>query len=80
VDRNKSTSLPDRKTMAKNLLQAAGQAVKKGFKPRSKGDQEKCLEICHKCEFYIKDRCGKCGCYLSWKTKLRAWNCPEGKW
>lgn len=82
MNRGGEPTPPDGKTMAKNLLSAAGQVVKKGIKPRSKEEQAKCLAICHQCEFYIKaqDRCGKCGCYLSWKTKLKAWNCPEGKW
>lgn len=26
------------------------------------------------------DRCAKCGCVTSWKSRLAAWHCPVGKW
>ena len=40
------------------------------------------LEICKKCEFFesIRERCGKCGCFMAVKTYLKAEKCPVGKW
>lgn len=47
-------------------------------------------EICDACEFNVEGsmfplsikfrKCSQCGCPLASKLKLRASNCPEGKW
>ena len=40
--------------------------------------------ICNACEFKIEtlgvERCGKCGCFLSVKTKFNGMCCPINKW
>ena len=43
---------------------------------------EERLKTCRGCEFFIKKsgRCAKCGCFMKFKTKLRAGKCPIGKW
>lgn len=38
------------------------------------------LEICNNCEHFKKNMCLKCGCILSFKTRLKHSNCPIGKW
>ncbi len=42
------------------------------------------LAVCRACEQYIPDaqRCGhaRCGCYLRFKTALKAERCPDGRW
>jgi hypothetical protein len=82
VNRGEVPTPPDSKTLAKNLLSSAADVIRKGIKPRTAEEQKACLEICYKCPSYIKNqnRCGKCGCYLNFKSKLRAWHCPTGKW
>lgn len=74
--------LPKNKTLFKNALKAAGEVVQKGFKPATPEEQERRLKICHACEFFRKsdNRCGKCGCFLQWKSRMRAWSCPVDKW
>ena len=44
--------------------------------------QQRRLAICEACEHKIQitNMCGKCGCFLPWKTKLAVANCPELKW
>ena len=36
--------------------------------------------ICAECEFNLKDRCMKCGCWLQYKARLKAESCPANKW
>lgn len=40
------------------------------------------LEICLSCPELIKvvNQCKKCGCFMEYKTKLKAAKCPLGKW
>lgn len=40
------------------------------------------LEICKACPELIKltTQCKKCGCFMTAKTKLKAAQCPLGKW
>lgn len=44
--------------------------------------KQKRLEICKKCEHFIKltHQCSKCGCLMDLKTKLRNASCPIDKW
>jgi len=44
--------------------------------------QQARLEICDSCEYKIQatNMCGKCGCYLPWKTHMAASACPVLKW
>lgn len=36
--------------------------------------------ICGSCEHMTNNRCSKCGCWLQYKTILRAERCPINKW
>jgi len=76
---------PTMATMAKSLLDAAGQILKKGVKRVSKKEKARRLEICRTCTHLESggtkfERCQKCGCVLAFKSALEAWGCPEGKW
>jgi len=44
--------------------------------------QEKRIEICKACPFFIKitGQCSRCGCIMSQKTKLADATCPIDKW
>ena len=64
----------------KNATTAARQAIRNPS-PVSEEERERRLGICHACEFLIDGkRCAKCGCNVSWKTRLEAWHCPIQKW
>ena len=38
------------------------------------------LSICQTCKFFTGQRCLKCGCFMSAKTKLKYAACPINKW
>jgi len=44
--------------------------------------QERRMEICRACPFFIKitTQCSKCACIMTQKTKLADASCPIGKW
>jgi hypothetical protein len=43
---------------------------------------EQRLEVCKGCEYYDveQNRCKHCGCWLKYKAKFSAGQCPIGKW
>ena len=62
--------------MAKNLVKSAGQLATGGMT-----DPKERMEICNSCPFKGDDqRCGKCGCFLPAKTRVKKSTCPIGKW
>jgi hypothetical protein len=80
-----SKEKPSMGTMAKSLLDAAGQILKKGVKRVSKKEKARRLEICRTCPHLESggtkfERCQKCGCVLAFKSALEAWGCPINKW
>jgi len=74
---------PSVKAMAKSAVKSIFGAIKNPTKV-SDEERDRRLAICRSCEFLIKteksERCAKCGCFVTWKTKLEAWHCPVGKW
>jgi hypothetical protein len=66
----------------KNLAKAAQDAASSGFDVRNGEEVEKCLMACSECPYLVTGdmRCGSCGCQLSYKTQLKSWHCPLGKW
>lgn len=82
IENNKN--MPSLSQMGKNLLKTASDVAKgvvagQNVTEDSEIAKER-LAICEKCEFYINNRCSKCGCYMAVKTHLKAANCPIGKW
>ena len=75
-------NLPSKTEMASNLIKATKEHAKTGFAKVDNDEQQKRLEICQGCEFYIpsQDRCSKCGCYLKSKSAWKSSKCPIGKW
>ena len=62
--------------MAKSLAQTAGQLVSGGLT-----DPAERMKICESCPFMSGDkRCGKCGCFLPAKTRVKKSSCPIGRW
>lgn len=41
---------------------------------------KKRMDICNGCDYKRGNRCGKCGCVLSFKTRSINAKCPVGKW
>jgi hypothetical protein len=75
-----SKTLPSTMTQARNLIGAVGKAIVNPT-PVSPEEQKRRLSICVKCEFLIDGKkCAKCGCNVSWKSRLEAWHCPIQKW
>ena len=77
-------SLPSIVEMGKNLAKTLTDTVKSvvaGEGAMTAEDQASArLKICQSCEFYVNERCTKCGCFMAVKTHLKAANCPVGKW
>jgi hypothetical protein len=74
--------LPSKGKVAKNAARSVGKtlaSVMQG-KPLAAEDVEKRRAICDECEYQKGNRCLKCGCFLKFKTWLKADNCPVGKW
>ena len=64
-------------------LQMAKSLVKSGVDLATGGvtDPSARMEICNSCPFKGDDqRCGKCGCFLPAKTRVKKSTCPIGKW
>lgn len=80
----RKASLPSNWQMLKNLVSAAGEAVRGGLDVRGPEETEAALKICVECPKLVHDergpRCGGCGCFLKIKLELKAWHCPLGKW
>ena len=62
--------------MARGLVQTAGQLATGGMT-----DPSERMKICEGCPFMGADkRCGKCGCFLPAKTRVKKSSCPIGRW
>lgn len=44
------------------------------------GLRQRRLGLCQACPYRAGDRCTKCGCFVSVKTRLQTEACPVGKW
>jgi hypothetical protein len=79
----KNKPLPSKAEMARNVVGASLKAIYSGGKKAPPLVQEHRHTICKtNCEWYRQedDRCAKCGCYTSFKSRLEAWHCPIDKW
>jgi hypothetical protein len=80
----KNIEIPSVFGMAKNLLETAKEVAK--HKKRTGRTlaptkvQEERMAICNACNYYVKNRCKKCGCNLSAKVTLAGAKCPLKKW
>jgi len=77
------TKLPAASQMAMNVARAATSAVLSGLKEVTLEEQKRRHDICkYDCMYYrtADDRCAKCGCYTTFKSRLVAWHCPIEKW
>lgn len=72
--------LPSIFDMGKNFLSSMAKAVLEGPGMVTNEQYEERLNICALCENRNDQRCGVCGCFISGKAKLKASECPLGKW
>lgn len=62
--------------MATSLVKSAADMVTGGLT-----DPDERMKICQSCPFMGDDkRCGKCGCFLPAKTRVKKSTCPIGRW
>ncbi|QNJ25994.1 hypothetical protein SynSYN20_01667 [Synechococcus sp. SYN20] len=62
--------------MARSLVKSAADLATGGVT-----DPTARMEICNTCPFKGDDqRCGKCGCFLPAKTRVKKSSCPIGRW
>jgi len=77
-------AMPSVLQMGKNLLNTTTDVVKGALNGEGVSLTEEQanarLDICKQCEFYVNERCSKCGCYMAVKTHLKAASCPVNKW
>ena len=87
--------MPPASVMLKNLLNAGKDeisAIIEKKEPVTNEEIARRLSVCALCEFYTpniaelsedqkaQNRCVKCGCYMSLKSRLRSADCPVGTW
>lgn len=48
----------------------------------SEKEQQKRLNICQECSWFLKQEvvCSNCGCPLKLKSKIKGFHCPDKKW
>jgi hypothetical protein len=74
--------MPSLGKQAVNFITATVDHVADGMKNVSPEEQERRMSICRDCPFFVEgsERCSKCGCFLSKKTKWKSSSCPINKW
>ena len=81
---DKEPEMPSHGQIAKNAGGAFARNLRSVMSGNSLNADPDVIEarkaLCKACEFMTNDRCAKCGCWLQYKTRLRAEKCPAGKW
>jgi len=76
--------LPSLSTMGKDLAKTAWGMARNFVNKKAvllKDDEAKRRwDICSNCEFLVKKRCTKCGCFMQFKVHVSSADCPELKW
>ena len=77
-------AMPSNRQMAKNVAGSFTRNLKSVMGGNSiNADPDVIKErqaVCGECEHMTNNRCSKCGCWLQYKSILRAEKCPIGKW
>lgn len=71
--------------MVGNLVKATvaeSKAVILKEPPVSEAEYQRRLKLCGTCDLFEKSagRCMSCGCFMTYKAKMRSQQCPTGKW
>lgn len=80
--RRPEPALPSKMRIARNAAGAIGRVVVHGIDKVDAAELAGRQAICLSCDLYRQsdDRCAECGCHLKYKTTLKTWHCPIGKW
>ena len=77
-------AMPSKGQMAKNAAGSFTRNLKSVMEGNSVNADPDVIKgrqaICKECEHMSNNRCAKCGCWLQYKTILRAEKCPINKW
>ena len=76
-------SLPEQgKNLAKFTFEVVKDVVSLNGTPvfSTEEEQQERLSICKMCEFFSRNRCKQCGCYMNAKVKFASSKCPIQKW
>lgn len=85
-DEEPPKELPSFTDMAKGFIGSATDVVTGAIKGKGVMVIEEIynqrMDMCQKCEFFIKDskRCSQCGCFMEAKSRFKNTYCPVGKW
>lgn len=74
------SEMPSVPQMARNLARDGIKWILSGMEMASSEVVAQRLSLCKACEFYIGERCSRCGCQMRVKTTLATSSCPVGKW
>ena len=81
---NAKPAMPSKGQMAKNVAGSFTRNLKSVMGGNSiNADPDVIKErqsVCGECEHMTNNRCSKCGCWVNYKTILRAEKCPINKW
>ena len=68
--------------VVKTLVQVANGAIHGQAVAVSDEEKTRRMEICRACDQFKADtqRCMKCGCFMTYKSRLSAGKCSIGKW
>lgn len=79
---NPEQNTPSFLQMVKSFTEASVDFVKKGAPVCTVEEYRERLDTCNECPFLLRKnkRCGKCGCLLEFKARMKTQHCPEKKW
>ena len=82
ISTNSMGKFPPLYEQAVSLSKAVIKQVAAGNPERTGEELERVRNICNSCEFFVKEkeRCIKCGCYMTVKRRWATSNCKIGKW
>ena len=72
--------MPSSPQLVQNFAKEGVRWLKAGMPILPQEVAQERLAICKSCEFYVGERCSKCGCQMRVKTTLATSACPIGKW
>ena len=83
LTKEKYGDMTQRRTVAASPLQMAKSLAKSAVDLTTGGvtDPKARMETCKKCPFFGSDqRCGRCGCFVPAKARVKKSTCPIGGW
>lgn len=73
--------LPPLTTQVKNLTTTMADFMFSGFELVTEKEQKQRFDMCKSCMYVTEGfRCSVCGCFMRYKSKIKAAVCPKGNW